>query len=78
MGGRNYEGLKAAERWGCGVSGLLGAVCFMFLLSLDALGDCAPDTSCSKGFWTNVVLPTVAVTTLAFFAVRAAVNGRRR
>jgi hypothetical protein len=77
MGEANYEGLNTGERWGCAVSGL-GAVCLMFLLSVDALGDCAPDTRCSKGFWTNVLLPTVAITTLAFFTVRAVVNSRRR
>lgn len=77
MASQNYEGLNAGERWGCGVSGLLGSVCFIFLLGVDALGDCAPDPSCRKGFWTNVLLPTVVMMTLAFFAVRALVNGRR-
>jgi hypothetical protein len=42
MSRKNYEGLNAGERWGCGVSALLGVACFIFLLSLDALGDCAP------------------------------------
>lgn len=74
----NYEGLDAGERWGCGVSGLLGAVCFMFLLSLDALGDCAPDTRCTKGFLTNVLLPTLLLTAAVFFGLRWLVSARRR
>jgi hypothetical protein len=78
MPDQKYEALDAGERWGCGVAGLVGAASLVFLLSLDALGDCAPDSGCSKGFWTNVLLPTVAITAIAFFMVRALVNNDRK
>jgi len=39
----------------------LGVPVFMFLLLADALGDCAPDTACKKGFLTQVLLPSVII-----------------
>ena len=82
MTNKRYDGPSIGERWGCGVSALSGGASFLFLLALDAVGDCAPDTGCTKGFWTNVVLPSVAITAIAFIAVLWTVNafgnGRNR
>ncbi len=74
MTDERYDGLSLGERWGCGISALLGSAAFIFLMALDALGDCAPDTGCTKGFLTNVLLPSLAITAIAFFGVRWAVN----
>ena len=74
-----YKGGTTVEgRWGCIASAILGIPIFMFLLLVDALGDCVPDTMCKKGFLTQVLLPTAVVAVSAGFLVRWAVKKARR
>jgi hypothetical protein len=72
-GGATVEG-----RWGCTASAVLGVPVFMFLLLVEALGDCAPDTACKKGFLIQVLLPTVVIAVGAGLLVRWAVKAARR
>lgn len=74
----SYKGLAGGEKWGCGVAALIGVPLFLFLLAVDAVGDCAPDSGCTKGFWTNVLLPSAIIATLVFFGVRWAIGRARR
>jgi hypothetical protein len=73
----SYNGLAGGEKWGCAVAALVAVPLFLFLLAVDAVGDCAPDSGCTKGFWTNVLLPSAMIVTLIFFGVRWAI-GRAR
>jgi len=58
----SYKGGRTpASRWGCAAAALIGAPVFLMLIFVEAVGDCAPDTRCSKGFWGNVALPTAIV-----------------
>jgi hypothetical protein len=77
MSDNGYQGPGRGERWGCAIAAVIGIPAFIFLLLLDALGDCAPDTACSKGFLTNVLLPSVAVPLGTFLIVRGAFNNGR-
>jgi hypothetical protein len=65
-----HQGLPRSERWGCLAGLLIGGSAFLFLLGLDALGDCAPDPSCRKGFLMMVLLPSSIVTALTFLTLR--------
>jgi hypothetical protein len=69
-----YQGLPRSDKWSCLVAALVGGPVFLFLLGMDALGDCAPDTSCRKGFWLMVFAPSLLVTLLVFAGVRAIVR----
>ena len=71
-------GLTVEGRWGCIASAILGVPVFMFLLLADALGDCAPDTACKKGFFAQVLLPTALIAIGVGFLVRWAVRTGRR
>lgn len=74
-----YKGGATVEgRWGCIASAFFGVPVFLFLLLVDALGDCAPDTVCKKGFLTQVLLPTAAVAVGVGLLVRWAVKAARR
>lgn len=46
--------------WGA----LVGVPVFLFLLGLDALGNCTPGSGCRHGFWLMVALPSLTVTAL--------------
>lgn len=72
-GGTTVEG-----RWGCIASALLGVPVFMFLLLVDALGDCAPDTACKKGFLTQVLLPATVIAIGVGLLVRWAIKTARQ
>jgi hypothetical protein len=52
-------GLSRADRWGCTAAFIVGLLVFAPLLIVDAIGDCAPDTSCRKGFLLMVLLPSL-------------------
>ena len=71
-------GPTSGGKWGCAVAVLVGAPLFVFLLIVDALGDCVPDTACKNGFLTFVATPTIFVGAVLFFAVRSIVNRVRR
>jgi hypothetical protein len=73
-----YDGLSRGQRWGCAVALLMGASSFLFLSLLDALGDCAPNTSCEKGLWTYVLLPSIAISAIVFFVVRWVIDRQNR
>jgi hypothetical protein len=78
MGDCRYQGgTSKGSKWGCATAAVIGAPVFFFLLIGDALGDCAPDTDCNKGFLRNVAAPTTVLVLVVFFAVRALVNHRR-
>ena len=77
MGADDYEGLDRGEKWGCGVAALVGFPTFFILYSLAALGHCEPECTWGKDPLLNVVLPSAAVTVLAFLLVRWAVNRRK-
>jgi hypothetical protein len=68
------SGTTAGSKWGCGAAGVIGVPLFCFLVLIDALGDCAPDTACKKGFLPFVVTPTVLTAAVLFFVVRLIVN----
>lgn len=53
----DLEGIK----WGCLSAALLGIPMFAFLLLVDALGDCAPEVACRKGFLQYVLLPSAVI-----------------
>lgn len=79
MSDGGYKGGATVEgRWGCIASAILGVPAFMFLLIADALGDCAPDTACKKGFLTQVLLPTAIVAIGVGLLVRWAVKAAQR
>lgn len=62
MARENFDGgLSRSDRWGCIVATAVGLPIFVFLLIVDALGDCAPDSDCRKGFLAMVLLPTVII-----------------
>ncbi|MES2449928.1 MAG: hypothetical protein V4610_05105 [Pseudomonadota bacterium] len=73
-------GTTRSSKWGCAAAAMLGAPVFMVLTIVDALGDCAPDTRCSKGFWMHVAFPTAALAIVFGLSVSWAINrlGRRR
>lgn len=75
MAGENYEGLSVGERLGCGLAGLAGLACFMFLFLIEALRG---DAGSTNGLWLNVVLPTLAFTAIVFFVVRWLTNTVRK
>ncbi len=54
----NGDSLVSVMKWGCLASALVGVPLFCFLLLRDALGDCAPDAICEKGFITQVFVPS--------------------
>jgi hypothetical protein len=73
-------GTTAGSKWGGIVVALICAPLFFFLMIADALGDCAPDTNCKKGFLLVVAAPTAIVGLMLFFIVRSIVKrvGRSR
>ena len=71
-------GMTAGSKWGCAAAAVIGAPLFFFLIIADALGDCAPDTACKKGFLPFVATPTIIVAAALFFTVRVIVNRFRR
>jgi hypothetical protein len=75
MAGEGYDdGSTRGGKWGCAVAAVVGTPIFAFLLLVDALGDCAPDTACHKGFLVHVLLPTVAIAGGLGLIVRYCVN----
>lgn len=71
-----YQGLPKSDKWGCIAAAFIGIPVFLFLLGLDALGDCAPDPDCHKGFFSMVLLPSAIVAAAAFAAIRALLRRR--
>jgi hypothetical protein len=67
-------GASPGGRWGCATAMLLGVPLLLLLLLADAMGDCAPDTSCHHGFWSMVVLPTVLIVAPIGLILRWLVN----
>jgi hypothetical protein len=70
-----YRKLSKGTKWGFMAAILIGVPLFLFLIMMDALGDCAPDTDCRKGFLSVVFLPALLVTIPIFMVVRVAING---
>jgi hypothetical protein len=70
-------GLEAHNLWGCAIASLIVLPIFGYLTLINGLGDCASDTNCHKGFWSNVGLPTVAVFIVVFLSVRWAAKALR-
>lgn len=59
MSDNGYQDGWAPEmKWGCIAAAMVGLPIFCFLLLRDALGDCAPDIPCGKGFLSQVLLPS--------------------
>jgi hypothetical protein len=63
-------GLSNADRWGCAAAFLVGTLVFAPLILVDALGDCAPDADCRKGFLLMVLLPSLIAAAVAGLLVR--------
>lgn len=79
MSDSGYKGGATVEgRWACIASAVLGVPVFMFLLIVDALGDCVPDTACKKGFLTQVLLPSAVIAISVGLLVRWAVKTAKR
>jgi len=79
MSDGGYNGGATPEgRWGCVASAVLGVPVFMFLLIVDALGDCVPDTACKKGFLTQVLLHSAVIAVGVGLLVCWAVKTARR
>ncbi len=72
------SGGTVGGKWGCALAAFVGVPIFSVLLIADALGDCAPDVPCRKGFWTYVALPSSAIALAVGLAVRWLVNRWRR
>jgi hypothetical protein len=68
------SGSTLGGQWGCGIAALIGRPLFFFLMLMDALGDCAPDAGCHKGFLSMVLLPTVLITAPIELGARWLVN----
>lgn len=62
--------MPKSDKWGCLAAALVGVPVFLFFLGMDALGDCATDASCRKGFLLMVLVPSSMVTLLVFGDVR--------
>lgn len=58
------SGGRHARRMGCAAAAVFGLPVFIFLLLNDALGDCAPDTICRKGFLPMVLIPSVVIASI--------------
>lgn len=71
-----YQGLPKSDKWGCLMAAVLGVPVFLFLLGLDALGDCKPDTTCQKGFLMMVLMPSLIIAGVVFWSVRTIVRRR--
>ncbi|MEO5773250.1 MAG: hypothetical protein ABIQ32_03915 [Sphingomicrobium sp.] len=65
-------------KWGCALAALVAVPIGIFLMIVDALGDCAPDVPCGKGFWVHVALPTIVIAILVGLPVRWLLNRRNR
>ncbi len=79
MDGGWYDGgFTTGGRWGCAVAALIGSPLFLLLMIVDALGDCAPNVSCRKGFLTNVALPSLIFMLAVWLVVRDIVNRFKR
>ena len=77
MAGESYEGgLSRADKWGCVAASVVGLPIFAALLFVDALGDCAPDAPCRKGFLLMVLLPSLIAAICAGLLVRFLVSKR--
>ena len=77
MVGDSYDGgLGQANKWGCIGASVVGLPVFVFLLLADALGDCAPDAPCRKGFLLMVLLPSLIAAVGAGLLVRFIVSKR--
>ena len=63
-------------KWGCAVAAIVGTPIFFVLMLVDALGDCAPGAPCSKGFWTNVAIPSALIALAVGLGVRFVVKRR--
>jgi hypothetical protein len=72
----SYGGLSQGDRWGCALALSLGAITFLILAYVDALGDCPPDVVCKKGLWLYVVIPSISFSIVIFLLVRWLVNRR--
>ena len=78
MSSDQYKGLAKSEKFGCVAGGCIGVCTFLLLFGIDAIGDCAPDTSCTKNLWLNVLIPSIVITVLTYFLMRWVVNARSR
>lgn len=81
MSDNGYLGTSTPERkWGCLTSVFVSVPVFCFLLLRDALGDCASDTVCEKGFVTQVFLPSVLIGSVAGLVIYGLIKliSRRR
>ncbi|GAA4009043.1 hypothetical protein GCM10022280_02300 [Sphingomonas swuensis] len=76
MSERYEGGLDRADRWGCGVAMVVGVPLFAFLVLLDALGDCAPDAACRRGFLLMVLVPTLLIAGAAGLGIRHLIRRR--
>lgn len=79
MSDDGYQGgATVGDRVGCAIAAILGLPLFFFLLIGDALGDCAPDVPCRKGFLLYFALPTAIISLAVGLGVRALVNRWKR
>jgi hypothetical protein len=51
-----------------------GRAAVLFLMLMDALGNCAPDAGCHKGFLSMVLLPAVLIAAPIGLCVRWLIN----
>jgi hypothetical protein len=70
------DGPTRGGKWGCAAAAIVGAPIFFFLMLVDALGDCAPDAPCGKGFWEHVLAPSALIALAVGLGVRWIVNSR--
>lgn len=62
MVGDGYRGGPTRNaKVGCLAGSLIGIPTGLFLLLVDALGDCAPDSPCRKGFLLHVLVPSSGI-----------------
>ena len=65
-------------RRGCIAAIILGVPVFIFLMTMDIFGDCAPNTACKHGFLTQVLAPSVVIAVSIGLLVRWATKMVRR
>jgi hypothetical protein len=69
-----YNTLSKGQKFGCAAAMVSMGLLSIFLAMLDALGDCAPSKPCSKGIFTNVILPSVVVSLIVYLVVKTLID----
>lgn len=76
--GRYKGGGTTGGKWGCALAAVFGLPVFCLSVLVASMGDCMPGVQCHRGFWLEVLLPTILVAAPIGFGARWLVNRWRR